>query len=54
MVWLPVADVVALHAELGSHKDAPIRPGIAMDAPGGPTLSVIDPYGNILRFAQPG
>lgn len=53
VVWLPVADVFGLHAELRSHQDAPIRPGIDLDAPGGPTLSVIDPYGNILRFAQP-
>ena len=53
VVWLPVADVFALHAELQSHTDAPIRPGTDMDAPGGPTLRVIDPYGNILRFAQP-
>ncbi|MFC0101204.1 hypothetical protein ACFFKH_27310 [Micromonospora marina] len=30
-----------------------MRPGIDADAPGGPTLQVTDPYGNVLRFAQP-
>lgn len=53
VVWFPVRDVAALHAELRAHRDAPVRPGIEADAPGGPTMQVIDPYGNVLRFAQP-
>ena len=53
VVWLPVADVFSLHAELRARPDAPIRPGVDLEAPGGPTLRVIDPYGNVLRFAQP-
>ena len=53
VVWIPVRDVSALHEELLARPDAPLRPGIDPDAPGGPTLQVIDPYGNILRFAQP-
>lgn len=51
-VWLRIRDVDALQAELHAHPDAPIRPGIDRDAPGGPTLQVLDPYGNMLRFSQ--
>jgi catechol 2,3-dioxygenase-like lactoylglutathione lyase family enzyme len=53
VVWFPVADVLGLHKELSTRPNAPIRPGIDADAPGGPTMEVIDPYGNKLRFAQP-
>jgi catechol 2,3-dioxygenase-like lactoylglutathione lyase family enzyme len=53
VVWFPVRDVSALHEELLARPNAPVSPGIDPDAPGGPTLQVIDPYGNILRFAQP-
>jgi len=52
VVWIPVADVFSLHKELRARPNAPVRPGIDTDAPGGPTLQVIDPYGNVLRFAQ--
>ncbi|WP_327721807.1 glyoxalase superfamily protein [Streptomyces sp. NBC_00490] len=52
-VWIPVRDVFALHEELLARPNAPVRPGIDPDAPGGPTLQVVDPYGNILRFTQP-
>ncbi|WP_377273076.1 glyoxalase superfamily protein [Peterkaempfera sp. SMS 1(5)a] len=52
VVCFPVRDVVGLHKELLARPNAPLRPGIDMDAPGGPTLQVIDPYGNVLRFAQ--
>lgn len=34
------------------HRFEPGMPLYAQ-APGGPTLQVIDPYGNVLRFAQP-
>jgi catechol 2,3-dioxygenase-like lactoylglutathione lyase family enzyme len=53
VAWFPVADVFGLHTELLTRPNAPMRPGIDADAPGGPTFRVIDPYGNILRFAQP-
>jgi catechol 2,3-dioxygenase-like lactoylglutathione lyase family enzyme len=53
VVWFPVRDVHALHRELLGRPNAPQRPGIDPDAPGGPTLRVTDPYGNVLRFAQP-
>lgn len=52
VVWFPVRDVSALHKELMARPNAPVRPGIDPDAPGGPTLQVIDPDGNVLRFAQ--
>lgn len=52
VVWVPVADVHALHRELHARPHAPMRPGVDEDAPGGPTCEVIDPYGNVLRFAQ--
>jgi catechol 2,3-dioxygenase-like lactoylglutathione lyase family enzyme len=52
VVWFPVADVHRLQRELHARPDAPMRPGVDPDAPGGPTLAVIDPYGNVLRFAE--
>jgi catechol 2,3-dioxygenase-like lactoylglutathione lyase family enzyme len=51
-VWVPVGDVDALAAELHDRAWAPVRPGVDRDAPGGPTLEVIDPDGNVLRFCQ--
>lgn len=53
VVWIPVRDVYALHRELDERRYSRMRPGVEDDAPGGPTLVVIDPYGNVLRFAQP-
>ena len=53
VVWFPVHDVSALHKELLARPNAPVRPGIDPDAPGGPTLQVIAPYGTVRRFAQP-
>jgi len=53
VVWFPVADVVGLHKELLDRPNARVRPGLDADAPGGPTFGVTDPYGNVLRFAQP-
>ncbi|ANY06349.1 glyoxalase superfamily protein [Pseudonocardia sp. HH130630-07] len=51
-VWIPVADVTALHSELSSKNYLFMRPGIDRDAPGGPTVSVVDPSGNGLRFCE--
>lgn len=53
VVRFPVRDVSALHRELRARPDARLRPGIDPHAPGGPMLQVIDPFGNVLRFAQP-
>ncbi|PWD50237.1 glyoxalase/bleomycin resistance/extradiol dioxygenase family protein [Serinibacter arcticus] len=52
-VWFPVSDVHALHAELHHRGHPSLRPGIDPDAPGGPTMDLIDPFGNGLRFCQP-
>lgn len=53
VVWVPVRDVGALHEELHSRERARLRPGVDTSAPGGPTLSVTDPFGNVLRFCRP-
>ncbi len=53
VVWFAVADVYGLQAELRARLGVSLRPGVEADAPGGPTLAVTDPYGNVLRFAQP-
>ena len=52
VLWIPVDDVAALQAELIARQHGYSRPGIESDAPGGPTMTVIDPSGNQLRFAQ--
>lgn len=54
-VWIPVADVHAFHREFfeRSGGEAPF-PGVDEDAPGGATMTVPDPFGNMLRFAQAG
>ncbi|OZE82706.1 glyoxalase/bleomycin resistance/extradiol dioxygenase family protein [Rhodococcus sp. 15-649-2-2] len=51
-VWIPIADVVSFNAELLHKKNPRSRPGIDRDAPGGPTMTVIDPFSNNLRFCQ--
>lgn len=53
VVWVPIGNVEGPHAELGEHPDQGGRPGIDYKAPGGPTLEVIDPFGNVLGFCQP-
>ncbi|MGB8404692.1 MAG: glyoxalase superfamily protein [Mycobacterium sp.] len=53
VLWIPVDDVEALHAELIAQEHGYSNPGIEADGPGGPTMTVIDPSGNHLRFAQP-
>jgi len=51
-VWVPVADVTALHADISGRPHPRVRPGIDHDAPGGPTIAVTDPFGNMLRFCE--
>ena len=53
VVWVPVASVDALHAELLRRPHARLRPGVDRDAPGGPTIELVDPFGNVLRFCEP-
>lgn len=52
-LWIPVDDVHALRDELHSGAPGLPRPEVDADAPGGPTLSLQDPFGNELRFCQP-
>ncbi|WP_236573658.1 glyoxalase superfamily protein [Streptomyces sp. GS7] len=52
VVRLPVRDVASPHKELLGRQNARVRPEIAPDTPGGPTMEVIDPYGNILRLTR--
>ncbi|WP_275001510.1 glyoxalase superfamily protein [Promicromonospora iranensis] len=52
VVRVPVASADALHAELSARPHARLRPGIDRDAPGGPTIEVIDPFGNVLRLCE--
>lgn len=51
-VWIPVVDVRALHGELIAAAYRFARPGVDETAPGGPTLELTDPFGNVLRFAE--
>lgn len=52
VVWIPVADATRLHRELIGKRWPSMRPGLDRDAPGGPTIEVIDPSGNTLRFCE--
>jgi catechol 2,3-dioxygenase-like lactoylglutathione lyase family enzyme len=53
VVWVPVASADGLHAELSRRPHARLRPGIDRDAPGGPTIELVDPFGNVLRLCEP-
>lgn len=53
VVWVPVASADALYAELSRRPYARLRPGIDRDAPGGPTIELVDPFGNVLRLCEP-
>ena len=51
-VWVPVTDVVALQGELLATGYPRMNPGVEADSPGGPTMEVIDPFSNTIRFCQ--
>lgn len=54
VVWIAVAGLRAWHSELRSRDDlASLRPGIDRSAPGGPTMSIDDPFHNVLRLCEP-
>ncbi|WP_280250458.1 hypothetical protein [Nocardia abscessus] len=44
---------VRLHAELAAKSYRYANPGHPEDGPGGPGFELVDPSGNVLRFAQP-
>lgn len=52
VVWVPVADATRLADELVARRWPTSRPAVDADAPGGPTVEVVDPSGNVLRFCQ--
>lgn len=53
VVWVPVASAGAFHAEITDRPHPRLRPGLDRDAPGGPTVEITDPFGNVLRFCEP-
>jgi hypothetical protein len=53
VLWVPVDDVAALAARVRERTGGRQRPGVDVDAPGGPTTEVLDPFGNRLRFCTP-
>jgi catechol 2,3-dioxygenase-like lactoylglutathione lyase family enzyme len=52
VVWVPVTDIHALHRELSAKNHPSQPPDVDEDTPGGPTLTVTDPFANVLRFCQ--
>lgn len=52
-VWIPVGNADAFHSDISRRPHPRLRPGIDRDAPGGPTINVTDPFGNVLRFCEP-
>lgn len=53
VTWIPIASAVTFHADISDRPHRRLRPGIDRDAPGGPTIEVTDPFGNVLRFCEP-
>lgn len=52
VVWIPIGNAKAFHADISSRPHRRLRPGIDRKAPGGPTVEVADPFGNTLRFCE--
>lgn len=52
VVWIPIGNAKAFHADISSRPHRRLRPGIDRKAPGGPTVEVTDPFGNTLRFCE--
>ncbi|MEV6324369.1 glyoxalase superfamily protein [Nocardia sp. NPDC051787] len=53
VVWIAVDDVFTWKAELAGKSYGYAEPGSPEDGPGGPGFELVDPSGNMLRFAQP-
>ncbi|PSR68869.1 glyoxalase/bleomycin resistance/extradiol dioxygenase family protein [Nocardia sp. MDA0666] len=54
VVWIAVDDIDTWQSELAATDYRFAKPGRPADGPGGRGFAVTDPFGNILRFAQPG
>lgn len=52
VTWVPVGDLADLHSEVHRRAHPRLNPGIDREAPGGPTMEITDPFGNVLRFCQ--
>ena len=52
VVWVPIADAVTFLAEISTRPHPRLNPGIDRDAPGGPTIEITDPFGNVLRLCE--
>lgn len=52
VVWIPIANAKSFHADISRRPHRRVRPGIDRKAPGGPTVEVVDPFGNALRFCE--
>lgn len=52
VVWAPVASAATFLADISGRAHPRLRPGIDHEAPGGPTIQVTDPFGNVLRFCE--
>ncbi|AHH15221.1 glyoxalase-like domain-containing protein [Nocardia nova SH22a] len=53
VVWTAVDGIDGWQAELAARDYPFAKPGTPEDGPGGRGFQVIDPFGNVLRFAQP-
>lgn len=54
VVWVSMVGLREWHRQL-RHRDhiGSLQPGLDRSAPGGPTVEVVDPFQNILRFSEP-
>lgn len=52
VVYVRMKNMRAFHKELQSRRGHYQNPGIDEDAPGGPRLKVLDPFGSTLLFAE--
>lgn len=53
VVWVPTRNLDDYRSHVTRGASGKLRPGIDRDAPGGPTMTINDPFGNELRFCEP-
>ncbi|WP_017534925.1 glyoxalase superfamily protein [Nocardiopsis alba] len=53
VLWVEVGDVHRLHEELSRSSHPRTPPEIDLEAPGGPTMTIVDPFANVIRFCRP-
>lgn len=52
VAWVPIANAATFLAEISTRSHPRLNPGIDHDAPGGPTIEITDPFGNVLRLCE--